>query len=861
MGPFRPIWRERVVRRIRQAAAWRVVSIIAPGGFGKTVALRHFLSTEGGVVLLDVPAYATTFPPFIRSFAEALGSVVPTLPSTIGTALESLRSSTRKSAELAAWVAKQLGSRRLLIALDDLHVGDDDLAISQFVHALVEATDDSIRFVFSSRTAANIPIASWIAYGRCDLPVDAADLKLTLDEARAFAGHDADPKIVAELFAYVDGWPAAFQLAVRAMSRAPNLSIVNAPSQEIVYRYLAEQIWTTLDNRLRSFLRSVAFLPSIDVAVCAAWGYDEPVLLIEELHVRGVFIAKRSNEVYELHELFRDFVRHEVRREGSAALKDGWRRAAEALLAAGRPADAFDAVVRSAEPRWIVDFLVRFGLDFADRGELYLIQRALDALRPDDGASTSVIRALRGICAEAQGRTADAKAHFRAVLTRVDILEARQAVDVMTKIVVFHARYDRTDALDAIAHLRQRQDLDNRQRALLLDSEAVALAFTDRLDEAVLIIRRALELVEDATIDADARSKVHANAALIFYHARDDKEMRRYAASAIEGAEACGNHRRSAAVWMNLYVMHAAAGRLVEAVRCTKNSAAQAERAGDFEYLGIALRAQLKVAAERGDDREAERLRHALAGVPSTSRGGMIYAIIADALVLPPRGQLREACELLQQFPESDLVVVQNRTRYALLGLISAAANAHAEAEAALERYAAFAGAESGNRAILARTNALSDRWVVLARLLLHGVVTVDGARLKAAPLSRDLQGLDRAILGALHGERDQFQRGLEQLERADRGGYARFVDAVCAPLWRPAPGTGMATVPLTEAERRIVRCLAEGLSNQAIADRYQRSVHTVRTQVAALLAKLGASSRGEAAAIARRTGLLDDAL
>ncbi len=56
-----------------------------------------------------------------------------------------------------------------------------------------------------------------------------------------------------------------------------------------------------------------------------------------------------------------------------------------------------------------------------------------------------------------------------------------------------------------------------------------------------------------------------------------------------------------------------------------------------------------------------------------------------------------------------------------------------------------------------------------------------------------------------------------------------------------------------------VLSLLGEGLSNARIADRLFVSPKTVDHHVSAILAKLEASTRGEAAAIARREGLLEE--
>ena len=62
---------------------------------------------------------------------------------------------------------------------------------------------------------------------------------------------------------------------------------------------------------------------------------------------------------------------------------------------------------------------------------------------------------------------------------------------------------------------------------------------------------------------------------------------------------------------------------------------------------------------------------------------------------------------------------------------------------------------------------------------------------------------------------------------------------------------------PLSVRELEVLDQLAEGLSNKLIAHRLNISEHTVKTHVASIFAKLGASSRTEAVSQAIRRGLV----
>jgi len=107
-----------------------------------------------------------------------------------------------------------------------------------------------------------------------------------------------------------------------------------------------------------------------------------------------------------------------------------------------------------------------------------------------------------------------------------------------------------------------------------------------------------------------------------------------------------------------------------------------------------------------------------------------------------------------------------------------------------------------------------------------------------------------------------------DALALLDRLGARPLADQVRATM----RAAGIAAVPrgpraatrrnaagLTARELQILALVAEGCRNAEIAVRLSRSTRTIDHHIEAILAKLGAPSRGEAAAAARRLGLLDD--
>jgi DNA-binding NarL/FixJ family response regulator len=82
------------------------------------------------------------------------------------------------------------------------------------------------------------------------------------------------------------------------------------------------------------------------------------------------------------------------------------------------------------------------------------------------------------------------------------------------------------------------------------------------------------------------------------------------------------------------------------------------------------------------------------------------------------------------------------------------------------------------------------------------------------------------------------------------------YVDPVLAGVLVGAPTTDRIPA-LTQREREVLRLLADGHANEAIASRLGISTETVRTHVRKAMAKLDADTRTQAVATALRQSLI----
>jgi DNA-binding NarL/FixJ family response regulator len=137
--------------------------------------------------------------------------------------------------------------------------------------------------------------------------------------------------------------------------------------------------------------------------------------------------------------------------------------------------------------------------------------------------------------------------------------------------------------------------------------------------------------------------------------------------------------------------------------------------------------------------------------------------------------------------------------------------------------------------------------WSALAELPLPVILLMDPSSSHVAN-----SALRSGIRGAISSDATP-----QELESAVNAVNAGLVVTAAEFLRELHPFAEQLLEPLSARELEVLDQLAEGLSNKLIAHRLNISEHTVKTHVASIFAKLGASSRTEAVSQAIRRGLV----
>lgn len=857
--------RSRLVDRLAASSNFPITLLVAPAGYGKSVALRQYLERSSETcVRFTLRNEHSTLLSFLRGFSESLVETAPHAATTLAGAYERNRSSAKRAIELARWMYAHLESFSGIIAIDDLHIADADQEVARFVTSLIQQSKDHTRWILASRSTAGLPVGSWLAYRDADFPLDEQDLRFTLDEARLASAKlklSIGDDELGELLELTEGWPVAMTFALRTSTRSADLRSVSAVTREMIYRFLAEQVYAALDDDERALLEVAMVLPRIDVGVLELAGFDRALPMLELLRERTAFLYEESPKIYQCHDLFRQFLRRQSALGGKRAQRAAHERAAAGLEASGDIEHAVGAYLIAASRANVLRLLEDYGFELLERARSDVVAGAIEALDEATQRGNGSILALRGTLCAIAGKFARAESLLRRSLAqacgnrslvattslRLAAMMANQGQDV--SVLLERVAEDpeqsaafRAEAISLIAGQRAAAgDTKNAAKAtsdaeeMLIDVESdivrakvlhrVGIAYHNlgKPSRAFEVLTQSKELSDDSHLFG-LSSRVNAVLSNLVLHERDDvEEQLRYAEAAARAATKAGDTFALQTALLQMLSAEMRRGHVESAIAVEQRLSAMKSNRLVASYLTIFRSQRL---AWEGRFGEAHRLlsscwKDMTFSFDRASCGGEF------ALFLAIDGKRAESAELLKGVLES---------------LRSADVTG---------RFATRATAIT--KALCALTEAINGRTSYAERLL-RRVPSDDDEVIDAA--ARAVEGI---IHRTLSGKRDGGRRLTELLARLralDYGDLSALLTAVDCALSAAA-----AHVPqpsrLTKSEIEVLRLLDEGLVPKQIADRSARSVSTVRVHIANAIEKLGCHGHSEAIRTARRQRLI----
>jgi LuxR family maltose regulon positive regulatory protein len=886
----RPGWvpRPRLLDHLH--AVRDLLLVCAPAGFGKSSLLAEWARTERRpVAWLSLDEGDNDPVRFWRHVVAALDGAVPGVAER---ALPLIDRPGGLDAAVTALANSVADGEPVVLVLDDYHLVTAP-PVHRTMQLLVEHLPQALRLVVAGRSDPPLPLARLRARGQL-VEVRAAELRLRPAEVAALLRIAVRPDLPEELAAALaertEGWAAGVQLAALSLQGRDDVAAFVTEfsgSHRFVLDYLTEEVLDRQPPHLQRFLLETSLLQRLSGPLCnAVTGRSDSQQLLEAIEAANLFLLPldETRRWWRYHRLFADLLQVRLRQRHPtqvpalhAAAADWHERHGPAddairhALAAGDAERAAGLVESHME-----EHILRLGEGDTLAGWLAALPPAVVDRRPRLILGQAVVALIRGKLDEAEP-----------LLDRVD-----RAAEHLTvaEAAVDHRHSLMTNVPAAVAIARSDAA---RQRG---DTESEGLF----AGAALALVRPEEELLE-------ALARYHG--AVADWHAGRLTLAERALTALSGGSSPVGQWHTILRAGYHLGVVQQAQGRLAAAERTYRRALAAEAAGGSEPTAGMAHVGMAEVAYERDD--LAAALEHSAAGIERCRRLSYAPPLVAGLCVLArtrwaqgdPSGAaaaLDEAEEFLSQASELHVPVAAVRARLALAAgnLADAARWVHARGLAVddpadyrrEQEYLVLARvllAERHHRQVLA----LLERWEALAvaqerpvgvlvlRVLAAAAHAAAGEEAIAHRALAEALGLaapeghvrvfvdEGAPVAALLREL-LIGRRLEELTAGGPRVPRAFLDRLVAAFARtdtpvlPAPPRGGAAVPglvvpLSAREQEVLALLAAGRRNQEIAAELVITVDTVKRHVSHVFAKLGVTSRTQAAARARQLGLL----
>jgi ATP/maltotriose-dependent transcriptional regulator MalT/DNA-binding SARP family transcriptional activator len=215
------------------------------------------------------------------------------------------------------------------------------------------------------------------------------DLRLTRDESDGIVkmrGLEINNETMQRLYEKNQGWAAGLVLMLEhyrtegTMSEPPDKF-----TPQIIFDYLAGEIFYRFDTKMQDFLIRTACLPQMTVDMAEGLsGNDKASLLLEELKQHHYFVTARktpSRQVYQYHPLFREFLltmNKEALSENES--KNNQNKAAMLLESNGHLDDAVSLLIDTEDWDQLAELIQKHAADMRENGRSETLVQWLEVL-------------------------------------------------------------------------------------------------------------------------------------------------------------------------------------------------------------------------------------------------------------------------------------------------------------------------------------------------------------------------------------------------------------------------------------------------------------------------------------------------
>ncbi len=777
----------------------------------------------------------------------------------------------------------------VMLILDDLHVINSPQLV-ETLNFFLEHMPTSLHLVMLIRGDPPFSVARLHARNEL-LDVYPPQLVFSLEETSAFFERELavalTPKIIRQIHERLEGWPAGMRLFVRALrwsDREPEVERMLsafAGSYWSIQEYFLREVLQRLPPDQQEFLLQTCVLPSISGALCdAVMDREDSADLIQALRGGDLFLIPldRTGTWARYYPLFAEAVQQEARKRfGDERLMLLTSRASAWYEAHGYLIEAIETALEAAEFTRLAS----------------LIQRFVDSRQQTSAATIpeiySLYRWLERLPEEELARNPNLYMSYAMTLLFIG-MDGSQMQDSKERILYLlqtaEQRWRETDNTEKLAEVFAFRSLLAQQEGNILLSMTwarQALAWLPAEERSWRHLALSVMGMGEVLHGTLAKARAYLQEALLFNEQISNRMYARAIKGMLSWASAeQGELRQSAEQFLQMQAEARAQEDRDDIARTQLGLAFVAYQWNRLEDAEQATYEALAISEEMG----VEELQAGAA---------MRLAFIAHARGQIPQAQRRLTTWLVQQqTPTTPLSYQLQREVQGALVRIQLANDDLTSAERGLADH-------DGREETLPLYHRQRQQLLRARLLLAQGEMNAAIEQLEPLHAAAQQTGhihfaLEiQAVLALAYAQQSEYKKAREQLiallKMTRSEGYLRLyldegsamadllrsllphlhekallhyvqrVLSAFAPSNEPVGSEELPDKalpePLSPQEQKVLRLLAAGNSNAAIARELVVSINTIRTQVQSIYRKLNVNNRVEASTIAHRLDLL----